>query len=120
MLPLFISIWIQLLFLFWFILYQNKKETINLYYLVQFLWYGYLVYLFIHFCIGTKFSIPFLVFNLLTHGLPLYYFNKINYQPNQYSLITFIVVFLMYLIYIRSMNKTMIDIYIIDTQITSF
>jgi len=116
----FISIWIQILFLFWFLLYQNKKEKVNLYYLIQFLWYGYLVYLFIHFCLGTTFSIPFLVFNLLTHGLPLYYFNKINYQPNQYSLVIFIVVFMMYFIYIRLMDKTMIDIYIKDTQITSF
>ena len=123
MLLQFVSIWIQIIFIIWFLLYQNKIEIhkkLNIYYLVQFLWYGYLLYVFINLCLGVRFSIDFLLFNLLTHGLPLYYFNKINYQPNQYSLIIFILVFMMYLIYIRSMDKTMIDIYFVDEQITSF
>ena len=123
MLLQFISHWIQIIFIIWFLLYQNKIEIhkkLNIYYLVQFLWYSYLLYVFINLCLGVRFSIDFLLFNLLTHGLPLYYFNKINYQPNQYSLVIFVVVFMMYLIYIRSINKTMIEIYIIDEQITSF
>ena len=123
MLLQFVSIWIQIIFIIWFLLYQNKIEIhkkLNIYYLVQFLWYGYLLYVFINSCLGVRFSIDFLLFNLLTHGLPLYYLTKINYQPNQYSLVIFVVVFMMYLIYIRSINKTMIEIYIIDEQITSF
>ena len=123
MLLQFISHWIQIFFIIWFLLYQNKIEIhkkLNIYYLVYFLWYGYLLYVFINLCLGVKYDIYFLLFNLLTHGLPLYYFNKINYQPNQYSLIIFVVLFVMYLIYIRSMNKTMIDIYFVDEQITSF
>ena len=123
MLLQFVSIWIQIIFIIWFLLYQNKIEIhkkLNIYYLVQFLWYGYLLYVFINLCLGIRFSIDFLLFNLLTHGLPLYYLTKINYQPNQYSLVIFVVVFMMYLIYIRSINKTMIGIYLVDEQITSF
>ena len=123
MLLQFISHWIQIIFIVWFLLYQNKIEIhkkLNIYYLVQFLWYGYLLYVFINLCLGIRFSIDFLLFNLLTHGLPLYYLTKNNYQPNQYSLIIFVVVFVMYLIYIRSINKTMIGIYLVDEQITSF
>ena len=123
MLSKYISHWILIFFIVWFLLYQNKIEIhkrIDIYYLVKFLWYGYLLYVFINLCLGVKYDIYFLIFNLLTHGLPLYYLTKINYQPNQNSLIIFVVVFMMYLIYIRSMDKTMIDIYLVDEQITSF
>jgi len=122
----FISNWVIVLFFIWLLLYtcdKNNKllEYLNLYYLNLLIWYGYIGYLLIHILVlKTEFNIIFTILNIIIHYLPIYVYQKLNIKPNKHSFYLFILIFFIYLCYIHKiLNKNMIQIYLIDKQITN-
>ena len=112
----YISNWFLCLFLIW---YFTKNDYLNPYYGIYFIFYGYLIYIFInYFILNVKFDICYLLFGIIVHYLPIYLFTKDNHKLNNYSLIFFITICFLYLVYLsRSLNKNFINIYFRDKQI---
>ena len=122
----YISNWIGLLFIIWFILKQTKSRYseyanyINPYYGIYFIFYGYILYVFVNLSQGIRFNFLYIIFGLITHYTPIYLFNVINGKENKYSLTFFIITIIFYLLFINiKTNKTPIDIYIKDKQATN-
>ena len=94
----YISNWIGLLFIIWFILKQTKSRYseyanyINPYYGIYFIFYGYILYVFVNLSQGIRFNFLYIIFGLITHYTPIYLFNVINGKENKYSLTFFIIV----------------------------
>lgn len=118
----FISYWIHLLFIVWIILYYKQYDVakINIAYLLYLLCFGYLLYLIYHLSRGVQFQLSFVIFNLITHISPLIIFIKLGFLPNKYSTYIFLIVSLVYLLFIYYKEKNVIDIYLVEEQITSF
>ena len=120
----FISNWVILLFIIWFIFYMINKNNIylkyfNLYYLNVFIFYGFIGYLLFHLMIlNNKFNFFYTILNILIHYLPVYVYQKLNIHSNKYSLKMFILIFMIYLFYIHFiLNTNMINIYFINKQL---
>ena len=120
----FISNWVILLFIIWFIFYMINKNNIylkyfNLYYLNLFIFYGFIGYLLFHLLIlNNKFNFIYTILNILIHYLPVYVYQKLNIHSNKYSLKMFILIFMIYLFYIHFiLNTNMINIYFINKQL---
>ena len=120
----FISNWVILLFIIWFIFYMINKNNIylkyfNLYYLNLFIFYGFIGYLLFHLMIlNNKFNFFYTILNILIHYLPVYVYQKLNIHSNKYSLKMFILIFMIYLFYIHFiLNTNMINIYFINKQL---
>ena len=118
----FISYWIHLLFIVWIILYYKQYDVakINIAYLLYLLCFGYLLYLIYHISRGVQYQLSFVIFNLITHIAPLIIFIKLGFLPNEYSGYVFMGVGLVYLLFLYCKDKNVIDIYLVEEQITNF
>ena len=118
----FISFWIQSLFIVWIILYYKQYDVakINIAYLLYLLCFGYLLYLVYHISRGVQYQLSFVIFNLITHISPLIIFTKLGFAPNEYSGYVFMGVGIVYLLFLYCKDKNVIDIYLLDKQITNF
>ena len=62
-------------------------SLLNISYLLYLLCFGYLFYVIYHLIQGTHYNIPFLIFNLTTHILPLVIFIKLGKDLNLINVI---------------------------------
>ena len=122
MLSQFISNWIHILFVLWIILYYMKYDVslLNISYLLYLLCFGYLFYVLYNLIQGIHYTIPFLIFNLTTHILPLIIFIKLGFKSNKYSKYIAISVIILYLLYLHYIDKNVVNVYFIDDQLSSF
>ena len=122
----YVSNWVGLLFIIWFILKHSKTEYskyadyINPYYGIYFIFYGFIIYILLNLFKGVNFDFSYIIFGLITHYAPIYLFNAVNGKENKYSLTFFIITIVSYLLFIKmKLNKNPIDIYIRDKQVTN-
>lgn len=122
----YVSNWVGLLFIIWFILkhtktkYSQYADYINPYYGIYFIFYGFIIYILLNLLKGIKFDFSYLIFGLITHYSPIYLFNAVNGKENKYSSTFFIITIVSYLLFIKmKLNKNPIDVYIRDKQVTN-
>lgn len=122
----YVSNWVGLLFIVWFILkhtktkYSKYADYINPYYGIYFIFYGFVIYILFNLLKGVKFDFSYIIFGLITHYAPIYLFNAVNGKENKYSLTFFIITIVFYLLFIKmKLNKNPIDVYIRDEQVTN-
>ena len=103
------------------LLIQYKPTDLNLYYLVYFCFYGFIVYLMYHILYKQLVYSPgYLIFAFLCHYIPMYYYWKRNIKASRKALLIFLLVASGYLYYLHKVEKNVVNLYIYDKQITSF
>jgi len=101
--------------------FNITPKDLNLYYLVYFCFYGFIVYLMYHiFYKQLVYSPVYLIFAFLCHYIPMYYYQKRNIKASGNALLIFLLVSIIYLCYVQNREKNIADLYIYDEQITSF
>jgi hypothetical protein len=122
MLSKFISNWIHIVFIVWIVLHISKSDVtkFNISYLLYLLCFGYIGYLGFNLLQGYQYELSFIIFNLITHIVPLVIFVKLGYKSNKYSKYVFSGVIVIYMLYLFIINKDVFDVYFKETQIISF
>lgn len=112
----YFSVWIQIFHTIWFLLYKNdiKIKYINPYYLNILLLFGYILFMYNELIIKrNKYELSFYIVNSLFHILPLLTICSIGIGE-KYALSTAILLFLIYLYYLKLINKNIYEVYLID------
>lgn len=108
--------WSFVLFLLW---YFNKKsrQYIHIELLVNVIFYGYLaIFIFYHLLYKKKeYNLLFLSFNILFHYIPYKIISERS-VINQKSVLFFIIIFILYMIFLLYHSKTPFDVYFNDKE----
>lgn len=119
----YLSTWIQIFHTLWFILYKKNVKIsnyLNPYYLNIILLGGYILFMYTELVVkGKQYEITFYIVNSILHILPLLSMCFLK-RGTKYSLITAILLISLYLLYLRLRNKTICDIYLIDSTYKSW
>lgn len=108
--------WSFVLFLLW---YFNKKSRkyIHIELLVNVIFYGYLaIYIFYHLLYKNReYNLLFLSLNILFHYIPYKIISERS-VINQKSILFFIIIFILYMIFLLYHSKTPFDVYFNDKE----
>lgn len=108
--------WSFVLFLLW---YFNKKSRkyIHIELLVNVIFYGYLaIFIFYHLLYKKKeYNLLFLLLNILFHYIPYKIISERS-VINQKSVLFFIIIFILYMIFLLYHSKTPFDVYFNDKE----
>jgi len=114
----YFSMWVILLFIVWLLMEKYKVcgwNYINVYYLSLILFYGYIFFLVIDIIFRKKeYDFSFYVVSIIIHSIPLLILCKKESMNNRYALETLLVIFILYMVYLKSKGKNLVDIYLKD------
>ena len=110
--------WVHFTLLIWYVMYIFKirgYNYINLYYPCILILLGYIIlYLYYYLILQYKFQISLILFQLFTHSFPLMLLIYLNQTHSNYSLLTLFILIIIYIIYLRTINKTIYQVYFVD------
>jgi hypothetical protein len=115
----YISIWILLLFLIWYLLdkigiHYKWFNLIDLSYLI---FYGYIIILIYNNLPVITFELSFIILSIILHYIPLYYLTRYTkLKSDKYSLLLVVVVIILYLIYLKMNDINPIKLYLVDAS----
>ena len=118
----FLSNWIVFLLIPLFGLLRAVcwQKYLNLYYPIYLLAFGYIGYLGYHLLQGLRYEPSFLLANLALHLGPLLLILHMGYKPNKTSAPVLIGLLVLYFVYLTQKGLSIGQIYLYDTQITSW
>lgn len=103
-----------------FVLYLlTKSKYINPGITVYILILGNILYFLLNIYNDVDFDLDFFIISIILHVVPLIVFKQYNYESNKYSFKFFIITFLLYNIYLQMIDKSILDVYLLDKQPTS-
>ena len=110
------SNWIVIFFVLYLL---TKSKYINPGITVYILTLGNILYFLLNIYNDVDFDLDFFIIGIILHVVPLIVFKQYNYESNKYSFKFFIITFLLYNIYLSFMDKSILDVYLLDKQPTS-
>ena len=110
------SNWIVIFFVLYLL---TKSKYINPGITVYILILGNILYFLLNIYNDVDFDLDFFIISIILHVVPLIVFKKYNYESNKYSFKFFIITFLLYNIYLQMIDKSILDVYLLDKQPTS-
>ena len=119
MLSKYLSHWLGVVFLIWFLFYQlgfkRAAREINPYYVVLALFWGLLVMdAYMIFIRGFQFEASFLLFKIATHVSPLLLMIYLKQTSSTNAMRTLLLIIVLYVIYIKWKGRDLTDSYFKD------
>lgn len=118
MLSKYYSLLLIEIFIVWFIGYKLDIKIlsyINPYYTSVLLAFGYFVVEFVNIVIKKKkFECSLQIIKLLTHLIPLLSLIYLNKLDHKYAMTTLLISFIVYVLYLCHINKSIYEVYFID------